>query len=163
NNYTVTFTSNTAGVITPRPITVTAAPNTKVYDGTTAAAATPTVTSGSLPAGDTPAFTETYDTTALGTRKTLTPCGSVSDGNGGQNDAVTFVGSATGVITARSKLPSETGVGTDAGSPARVVVLNPNGTVRSTISAFNDAFTGGARVALGDVNGDGKADTIIGS
>ena len=39
--------------ITPRPILVTAAANTKVYDGTTTAAAAPTITGGSLVTGDT--------------------------------------------------------------------------------------------------------------
>src|SRR5207248_8838329 len=73
NNYTVTFANNTTGVITTRAITVTAAADTKVYDGTTAAAAVPTVTAGSLAAGDTAGFTETYATRNVGTGKTLTP------------------------------------------------------------------------------------------
>ena len=54
---------------------MTAATNTKIYDGTTTAAATPTITSGSLATGDTAAFTETYDTKNVGTGKTLTASG----------------------------------------------------------------------------------------
>ena len=50
SNYTVTFVANTTGAITARAITVTAAANTKGYDGTTTAAATPTITAGSLAA-----------------------------------------------------------------------------------------------------------------
>ncbi|MFZ1934316.1 MAG: YDG domain-containing protein [Thermoguttaceae bacterium] len=100
NNYAVTFVPDTTGVITALAITVTAATNSKVYDGTTAAAALPTITSGSLVSGDTAAFTETYDTKNVGTGKTLTPAGSVNDGNGGNNYAVTFVSDDTGVITA---------------------------------------------------------------
>src|SRR5439155_17225850 len=80
-NYTVTFVTNTTGVITARAITVTAATNTKVYDGTTSAAATPTITSGSLATGDTANFTETYGSKNVGTGLTLTATGSVSDGN----------------------------------------------------------------------------------
>ena len=38
----------------------------------------------------------------MGTSKTLTPAGSVSDGNGGNNYTVTFVTDTTGVITARA-------------------------------------------------------------
>ena len=98
-NYTVSFVVNTTGQITVRAITVTAAANTKTYDGTTTAAATPTVTGGSLATGDTAAFTETYDTNAVGTGKTLTAAGSVNDGNGGANYAVTKIASTTGVIT----------------------------------------------------------------
>jgi hypothetical protein len=85
--------------INQRPITVTAAANTKPYDGTTSAAATPTITSGSLANGDTADFTESYTTVNAGTGLTLVPTGTVSDGNGGNNYTVTFVNSASGTIT----------------------------------------------------------------
>src|SRR4029079_4118148 len=42
-NYAVTFVAVYTGVINQRPITVTAAANSKTYDGTTSAAATPTI------------------------------------------------------------------------------------------------------------------------
>ncbi|MFI5458140.1 MAG: beta strand repeat-containing protein, partial [Isosphaerales bacterium] len=86
--------------ITPRPITVTAAANTKTYDGTTTASAVPTITSGSLVIGDTPNFTEVYSTRNVGIGLTLTPSGTVNDGNGGADYAYTFVPASTGVITA---------------------------------------------------------------
>ena len=88
------------GRISPRAITVTAAAGTKVYDGTTSSTATPTITGGSLATGDTAAFTETFDTRNVGTGKTLTATGSVSDGNGGSNYAVTFVANTAGSVTA---------------------------------------------------------------
>ena len=81
---------------------MTAATNTKVYDGTTTAAAVPTITSGSLGSGDTAAFTETYDNKNVGADKTLTPAGAVNDGNGGNNYSVTFAPDDTGAITART-------------------------------------------------------------
>jgi hypothetical protein len=83
--------------VTPRPITVTAAPATKTYDGTIAAAATPSLTSGTLVAGDTASFNETYNSAAAGASKTLTASVSVDDGNAGGNYAVSLV-SALGVI-----------------------------------------------------------------
>ena len=101
NNYAVTFVANTAGQITARAITLTAATATKVYDGTTSSTAMPTITAGSLASGDTAAFTDTFDTRNVGTGKTLTAAGSVSDGNSGNNYAVTFV-ATTGQITARA-------------------------------------------------------------
>ncbi len=97
-NYAVTFANNTTGVITARAITVTAAANTKTYDGTTSAAAVPTVTTGSLATGDSANFSETYDNKNVGTAHVLTPAGSVSDGNGGANYTVTWRTIATGVI-----------------------------------------------------------------
>jgi filamentous hemagglutinin family protein len=100
NNYTVTFTNNTTGIINPEAITVTAATNTKTYDGTTTAAATPTVTSGSIMTGDTGNFTETYASPTTGTGLTLTPAGTVSDGNSGNNYQIAFVNNTTGVINA---------------------------------------------------------------
>src|SRR5207248_540069 len=97
-----TYVNDTTGVITKRPITVTAAANTKTYDGDATAAATPTITSGGpLVAGDTPNFSETYDNRNVGTAKTLTPSGSVNDGNSGNNYNVTFVATTNGVITKR--------------------------------------------------------------
>ena len=84
-------------MITARAITVTATTDTKTYDGTTSSAAIPTITTGTLAGTDTGAFTQTFDTANVGTGKTLTPAGSVSDGNGGANYAITFVNDTTGV------------------------------------------------------------------
>src|SRR5204862_4120646 len=101
NNYTYTFVTDTTGVITARALTVTAATNTKTYDATTSAAATPTITSGVLQGTDTANFTEVYGNKNVGTGKTLTPSGTVNDGNAGANYAYAFVNNATGVINAR--------------------------------------------------------------
>jgi hypothetical protein len=100
-NYSVTFVPLTSGTITSRPITVTATAATKVYDGATSSSSGPTVTAGSLASGDTAGFTQAFDNRNAGTGKTLTPAGSVNDGNGGNNYAVTFVAVNTGTITAR--------------------------------------------------------------
>ncbi len=78
-------------------MTITATTNTKTYDGTTAASALPTVTN--LVAGDSVlGLLETYDTPSVGAGKTLTPTGTVNDGNGGKNYTVTFVTDTTGAI-----------------------------------------------------------------
>ena len=58
--------------------------------------------SATLAGTDTGAFTQTFDTASAGTGKTLTPAGSVLDGNGGANYAITFVTDTTGVITGRA-------------------------------------------------------------
>ncbi len=101
-NYTYTYAAASSGVITARALTVTAVADSKTYDLTTAAAVIPTITAGSIAPGDTANFVETFDTPNLGTGKTLTPSGSVSDGNSGNNYAYTFVPVSTGVITAAS-------------------------------------------------------------
>ena len=98
SNYNLTFVSRNFS-ITQRPITVTAATNTKVYDGTTVASTLPTITSGSLVGGDTVGFIETYDTRHVGGTKTITPSGIVNDSNGGANYSVTFA-TSTGVVSA---------------------------------------------------------------
>ena len=90
NNYTVTIVPNHTGVITAEALTITGVANTKVYDGTTGAAGVPTITSGSLQGSDTANFSETYNTRNVGTSLTLTPSGTVNDGNGGNNYTYTF-------------------------------------------------------------------------
>ena len=108
--YNVTYAYATDGVflaaagssqltVNPGRSTITAVSDTKVYDGTTSAAAVPTITSGTLATGDTADFTETYSSRDVGTRLTLTPSGTVEDGNGGNNYTYTFVAVETGVIT----------------------------------------------------------------
>jgi len=97
-NYTVNSTAATTAAITKLAITVTAAPNTKPYDGTTTAVSTPTIAPG-LVGGDTASFAETYNTPDVGTGKTLTPSGTVSDSNSGNNYNVSFASSTAGIIT----------------------------------------------------------------
>ena len=95
SDYTLTQPTLTA-TISARPITITAAANSKIYDGTTSAAAVPTITSGTLVGTNSISVSETYGTKNVGTGLTMTPTGSVSDGNGGANYAVTFATSANG-------------------------------------------------------------------
>lgn len=51
-------------------------------------------------------------------------------------------------------------VGADAGGGPRVTVYNPNGSVKFDFFAYPTTFTGGVRVATGDVTGDGVEDII---
>ena len=97
-NYTVNTSATTTADITTKSITVTAVTDSKTYNGTTNSAGTPTIAPG-LASGDTASFTQAFDSGNVGAR-TLTPSGSVSDGNGGNNYAVTFA-NMSGSITAR--------------------------------------------------------------
>ena len=56
-----------------------------------------------------------------------------------------------------------TAVGTGSGSPARVNLYAPNGSLLSQVTPFGAGFTGGARSASGDVTGDGVADIVVGT
>ncbi|MEN6413105.1 MAG: YDG domain-containing protein [Veillonellales bacterium] len=111
SNYTYNTTAPTTADITPRSLTITAAANTKTYDGTTSAAATPAITSGgSLQTGDSfTSLTETYDNKNSGSNKTLTPAAVINDGNNGSNYNVTYVNSMTGAIDKAAITPSLVG------------------------------------------------------
>ena len=164
-NYDVSYVGANLS-ITARPITVTAATNSKTYDGTTSAAATPTITSGSLATGDTANFTETYDTKNVGTGKTLTPAGSVNDGNGGANYAVTFVNNTTGAINKASLTITATGVNkVYDGTTAATVTLSDNrvpGDVLTdsyTTASFSDKNVGTSKtVSVSGISIIGGAD-----
>ena len=97
-------TASTTANITARPITVTAAANTKVYDGLLTASGLPTITTGTLAAGDTGTWSQTYDNKNVGTTHLMTPSGTVADaGSVGMtgNYDITFTTIATGEITAK--------------------------------------------------------------
>jgi hypothetical protein len=86
------------GTITAAPLTVTAQADTRIYDGTTASAATPVVSGTTYdPIGT--AATQSYDNRNAGTGKTLTASGLLmNDGNGGANYAISYVSDSSGVI-----------------------------------------------------------------
>src|SRR5258706_11809129 len=95
------FEKDTTGETNALALTVAAATNTKTYNGTTSAAATPTITVGALQTGDTTTtFAETYGTRNVGTGQTLTPTGVVNDGNSGNNYTYTYRNETTGVTNA---------------------------------------------------------------
>jgi hypothetical protein len=98
-NYSFNTTASTAASISQRPITVTAVMDTKIYDGTTTSAGVPTVSAPGIATGDAANFTQAFDSKNAGPR-TLMPAGSVSDSDGGNNYAVTFM-NASGTISPR--------------------------------------------------------------
>src|SRR5581483_6085543 len=53
--------------------------------------------------------------------------------------------------------------GADAGGGPQVLVINADGALRFSFYAYDPVFTGGVRVATGDVNGDGVDDIITGA
>jgi trimeric autotransporter adhesin len=133
-NYSITQPTTTAN-ITARPITITATTNTKEYDGTTAAAAVPTLTSGTLASGETATYTETYDDKTADTDKVLTPAAVIKDAgdvNVSTNYTVTAVTDETGVITTKTL--------TVSGITASNKIYN--GTTSATLNTDSTAFVG---------------------
>jgi hypothetical protein len=96
-NYAVTLTSTSNGTINAEPITITATANTKTYDNSTAASATPTVTSGTLYDLGSSTLAETYASADAGVDLTLTPTASIPDS---ANYAVTLASTSNGTINA---------------------------------------------------------------
>ncbi len=101
-NYLYTYTPVATGTINKKAVTVTAVNNSRVYNGTTTAAALPSV-NPALATGDTSGFIEAYSNKNVGAgNKILIPSGTVNDGNTGLNYTVTFANFSTGTISKAS-------------------------------------------------------------
>jgi len=100
SNYILTYIGDDL-TVEKRDITVTATVDSKVYDGTTSSSVVPAITSGSLVDGDTAVWTQTFDDANVGVGKTITPFGTVSDGNDGNNYLIVFSNNTAGEIIAQ--------------------------------------------------------------
>jgi hypothetical protein len=156
-NYTLNQPIALTGDIAPRPITITAQTNTKVYDGNTTAAAIPLLTVGAIQPGDSATYSETYDTKNVGVGKTLTPAAAITDGNGGNNYTVTLVNDTTGIITAKPLTVTATGINKvyDATTAATVTFSDDR--------VLGDVFTVSGVAVFADKNvGVGKPVSVTG-
>ena len=160
-NYSITFTTISTGVINARAITVTAATDTKTYSGTTSSSATPTITTGSLVSGDSATWTQTFDTQNVDISKTLTPVGTVTDGNSGNNYSYTFVNNTTGVITVLHITGNFTANNKvyDGNNTATVASRSLNNVV-----GLDDVTLSGGTATFDDENvANGKTVTLVGA
>jgi YDG domain/Bacterial Ig-like domain (group 3) len=130
-NYSWNTSASATANITQRPITVTAASDTKVYDGNTSSDETPGISYGSLAGSDQASFTQTFNNKNVGTGKTLTPAGTVNDGNSGNNYKVTFANNTSGEITPRALVVTATGQNKQY-----------DGTTAATVSLSDDRIAG---------------------
>ena len=160
------------GIITARPITVTSAANTKIYDGLLTAAGVPTITTGTLATGDVSTFSETYDNKNVGTTHVLTPAGTIADGsavNMTANYDITFTTIATGIITqatSTTEVTCPTDSQTYTGSaitPCTVSVTGVGGLSLTPDPTYADNVNVGIATAsytyTGDTNHTGSSDS----
>ncbi len=121
-NYAVVVNTS-PGTITPESITVIGTPVSKLYDGTPRAPGVPTVINGTIYGPDIGTFTQTYGGPNAGTNLTLTPTGTIADGNGSGNYVVTYVPVTTGTISPLPVILFGTRV-YDAATDAAAPILN---------------------------------------
>jgi trimeric autotransporter adhesin len=156
-NYSIPVNPTAAANINTRPITVTAAANSKTYDSSMTAAAVPTVTSGTLAAGDTGTFTETYDNKTIGSSHVVTPAGTIADGsavNMTANYAITFATLSSGVINSKALVGSITANNKffDGTTAATIASRSLNGVIGSD----DVSYTGGSASFSDSAVGTGK-------
>ena len=154
-NYTITFTAGVTFGITTRPITITAATDSKVYDGNMSSVGVPTYPA--LEAGDVigTAPTQTYDNKNVGTTHVMTASGFVAnDGFGGADYAVSYATVATGVITQKpititavTDTKTYDGTTSSVGVPTVVGVLAPD-TYSAPTQLFSNKHIGAANKTL---------------
>ena len=154
NDYTLSGLTGSV-TINKAPLTLTAATNTKTYDGTNSALATPAI--GGLQTGDTvTGLGESYTTKNAGSSLTLTVNGgySVNDGNGGNNYTITTVANTTGVINPLAVVL--TGTKTfDATATAAGAILS----VSNLVAGDAVSLTGSANLASANAGLEGITST----
>ncbi|MDB5852197.1 MAG: filamentous hemagglutinin N-terminal protein [Herminiimonas sp.] len=150
------------------PLIIAATGATKTYEGTTSSAAKPTVTG--LQPGDTANAIESYDSRNAGARTLTASLASISDGNGGNNYAVQYVGAdgtilrAPLAVTAVSDTKAFDGTTTSSKSPL-VTGLMPGDSLSRNVETFDAAATG-TRVLTATTlvnDGNGGANYVIGA
>ncbi len=157
DNYSYTFLT-APGTINPRAITITAASDSKTYDGTTTSAGVPSITAGSLATGDsTTTFTQVFNSRNAGP-ESLVPSGTVNDGNSGANYSYTFVAASgtinTLAITVSAASDTKTYDGTTASAGVPTVTAGSLATGDTTTS-FTQVFgsrNAGAANSVGERN-----------
>jgi hypothetical protein len=155
-NYVLSATTATdTADITALAITVTAVTSTKPYDGNTSSTGVPTITSGTLLGGDSATWTQSFDTSSVGTGKTLTPTGTVTDGNSGNNYTVTFVANMTGVITPTSEIAIEQPMLTNLIDGSASVNFGTKNVAETSSLTFTVRNTGTGPLSLGALTIDG--------
>ncbi|WP_174503764.1 YDG domain-containing protein [Acidiphilium sp. C61] len=162
-NYSLTQPSGLAANITPEAITVTALSNSKVYDGTTSAAAAPIVTSGTLYAVNTGTLSESYTTANAGQSLTLAP--TLTGLADAADYAISYVNNTSGVITpaqltvtgevaANKVYDGTTGATLSGGTLAGVIVSDIGNVTLSDAGSFASANVGsGVAVRVSDTLG----------
>ena len=113
-----------------------------------------------LAAGDTPGFSQSFDDKDVGTGKTLTPAGTVGDGNGGNNYTITFAPVTTGTITAGTVVPHVTAADKayDTTTAATILTRTLTG-----VAGGDDVSLVGGTATFGDKTAaDGKTVTAVG-
>ncbi len=148
NNYSVTTVVNTAGAISKAPLTITARPNTKTFDGTTSSVSIPTATA-LIGADSVSGLAEVYSDATVGTGKTLSVSAfSISDGNSGNNYNVTTTPNLTGVINPAA---GKSLVSLNVGAGITSITASPTGTVSVFIDFDNHLATGTSTGSNGSV------------
>ena len=155
-NYNISYTNNTASVITTKDVTLAAPQASRAYDGTVSYTANATqlaALSAALGvAGDSVTnITLAYNSPNAATGKTLTASNAVvSDGNNGLNYNISYAGNNASVITAKTL--------TISGITAENKTYDGNTTAVVNVSAVNST----SLVGMGLVSGDNVSVTATG-
>jgi hypothetical protein len=155
-NYILTQPSDLAADITAATLTITAAANAKIYDGSTSAAVIP-ITSGLKGSDTVTGLAETYDTPDAGAGKTLSVSAyTVNDGNSGNNYTISTVTSTAGVINKAMSLISLGGLNQtyDGTAQSATATTIPTGlTVSFTYNgSANVPTNAGSYTVIGTIN-----------
>jgi hypothetical protein len=109
-NYSANTAASTTANISAQAITVRAASDSRIYNGTTSSAPLPTITDGILRNPDTIGCAQHFADKNVGAIKMIIPTCTINDGNNGSNYTVTLVNDATGEISAKALAVTATGV-----------------------------------------------------